>query len=106
MKQAIEQLIVKLAGDYNECSEKLCVHVCPKLNTTIGDVLDYMQNVSCEWMDDAQIEPEYTRLCMFWEKCDFRKSLQKIYAETEWENGIPKQESYMKFWSFLLSLNL
>mgnify|MGYP001564319581 CR=1 FL=1 len=124
MKDQIAQLIDKLAGDCMDCANPTCLHVCPKLNTTIGDVLQKIADTPSDGNLNKFFE-KTNKLINLWSLAtELNKSLQEIFAECEWEEvsetpldygglityappvKMPKQESHRDFWSFLLSLGL
>lgn len=57
----------------------------------IGDVLNRMQNYSCEHEDDETFGMRCGQLCLIWEKCGFTKSLQEIF-NCEW---IESEDTYV-----------
>lgn len=123
MKAQIEKLIEKIDRNCDECSNQLCLHICPKNHTIIGDVLEKLYSSQ----SPDNLEEKIINLCDLWAKIGFTKSLQKIFAQCEWEEicslcfkippcgcgsdkmeriEMPKQPTHKAFFDFLLSLGI
>jgi len=91
-KQQVEGLIERLIPDNELCNlgTDRC-DVCKLQPIYIGDVLDKMQNIACEHEDDELFSTHCADLCLLWEKCDFRKSLQEI-VEASWYHSLMDSE--------------
>lgn len=81
-RQEIEAVVERLQT--HECSPSCCV-ICDKRNILIGNVLENMQNVSCEHMDDDTFGIYCKKLCLLWEPLGFSRSLQEIILESGYQ---------------------
>lgn len=85
-RQEVEAVVERLK-EKNEClAHRYCVVCKRRRNTqiTIGHVLFWMQNVSCEHMDDDTFGIYCKKLCLLWEPLGFKKSLQEVIEESGW----------------------
>lgn len=117
MKAQIEKLIEKLA------EEKLDRETIKDERIFIGDVLEKLYSSQ----SPDNLEEKIINLCDLWAKIGFTKSLQKIFAQCEWEEicslcfkippcgcgsdkmeriEMPKQPTHKAFFDFLLSLGI
>lgn len=89
----VENLINELSSkECSDCENPTTVHVCPKLNTRIGDILAKMfdGNVGLcheqyRFFRKLGVLVKVRMLLFFWWPLGFQKSLQEIFQATEWE---------------------
>ena len=120
-KEAIERLIAEMGSPLN-----------PNAGThyiLIGDVLEkmkalnilyYTKHSECHGSCCDEFVDNESDLLDYWGKCGFSRSLQRIYADCEWEDTIDpccgdneghghthiKQQSHRDLFKFLLSFTL
>ena len=116
MRQQIEKLIIKLACPRRSLSRNDTYPI------VLGDVLKKIYSADIFFLDPRG--NMLKRFVLVWLRCGIAKSLQEILKETEFKkicpdcsesdhdcnsetaNEIPKQKTYLDFWTFILSLNL
>lgn len=87
-RQEVEAVVEKIA-DKEECRDIDGNECMPILKpTTIGNVLLWMQNSSCEHMDNDTFGIYCKKLCLLWEPLIFTRSLQEIIDGSGWKTMI------------------